>query len=32
MSPSPLTLALLLAAAGVFLLGLARFIEVFRPR
>ncbi len=29
---SPITAALLLAGAGVFLWGLARFLEVFRPR
>jgi hypothetical protein len=28
---SPLTLALVLAGLGVFLLGLARFLEVWRP-
>jgi hypothetical protein len=29
---SPLTLALLLAGTGIFLIGLAKIIEAFRPR
>lgn len=32
MNPSPITIALVLAGLGVFLWGLARFLEVFRPR
>jgi hypothetical protein len=29
---TPLSLALLLACSGIFLFGLAKFIELFRPR
>ncbi len=28
---SPITLAIVLAGFGIFLIGLARFIEAFRP-
>lgn len=31
-TPSPITLAIVLIGAGVFLMGLARFVEAFRPR
>lgn len=29
---NPLSIAIILASMGIFLSGLARFIEVFRPR
>lgn len=31
-TPSPITLAIVLIGAGVFLMGLARFVEALRPR
>ena len=31
-TPSPISLAIVLIGAGVFLMGLARFIDALRPR